>query len=92
MLGLNLVEIGGAFVVLFAIIDILGSVPIVVSLRNQGKAVESGKAVSISLLIFIAFLFVGEMILNLFGVDTASFAVAGSLVIFVLAIEMIFGV
>ena len=92
MLGLNFVEIGGAFVVLFAIIDILGSVPIVVSLRNQGKAVESGKAVSISLLIFIAFLFVGEMILNLFGVDTASFAVAGSLVIFVLAIEMIFGV
>ncbi|SDB81747.1 MarC family protein [Williamwhitmania taraxaci] len=92
MLEFKFIELVGAFVVLFAIIDILGAVPIIISLRNQQKVIKAEKAVSISLLIFIAFLFVGEIILNLFGVDIASFAVAGSLVIFVLAIEMIFGV
>jgi len=92
MIGFNFLEVVGAFVVLFAIIDILGSVPIIISLRNQEKVIKAEKAVSISFLIFIAFLFVGEVVLNLFGVDIASFAVAGSLVIFVLAIEMIFGV
>ena len=92
MLEFKFIELVGAFVVLFAIIDILGAVPIIISLRNQQKVIKAEKAVSISFLIFIAFLFVGEIILNLFGVDIASFAVAGSLVIFVLAIEMIFGV
>ena len=92
MIGFSFIEMVGAFVVLFAIIDILGAVPIIISLRNQEKVIKAEKAVSVSFLIFIAFLFVGEVVLNLFGVDIASFAVAGSLVIFVLAIEMIFGV
>ena len=92
MIGFSFIEMVGAFVVLFAIIDILGSVPIIISLRNQEKVIKAEKAVSVSFLIFIAFLFVGEVVLNLFGVDIASFAVAGSLVIFVLAIEMIFGI
>ena len=79
----------GAFFVLFAIIDIAGSLPIIVSLCRKGKAVDPLKTAVWSFGMFMAFYFVGEAFLNLFGVDTASFAVAGSLIIFVMACEMI---
>lgn len=79
----------GAFFVLFAIIDITGSLPIIVSLCRKGKAVDPLKTAVWSFGMFMAFYFVGEAFLNLFGVDTASFAVAGSLIIFVMACEMI---
>lgn len=79
----------GAFFVLFAIIDITGSLPIIVSLCRKGKAVNPLKTAVWSFGMFMAFYFVGEAFLNLFGVDTASFAVAGSLIIFVMACEMI---
>jgi multiple antibiotic resistance protein len=78
--------------VLFAVIDIIGSVPIIISLRNKVGHIQSGKASVVSACIMVAFLFVGEEILNLIGIDVNSFAVAGSFVIFFLAIEMILGI
>ena len=78
--------------VLFAVIDIIGSIPVVISLRNRVGHIQSEKATLAATIIMILFLFVGEGILKLFGVDVASFAVAGSLVLFFLALEMILGV
>jgi len=89
---IDLVQIVSAFVVLFAIIDVLGSIPIFLSLKNQHKQIKAGQAVLVSLAIFLAFIFAGEAMLNLFGVDVASFAVAGSFIIFILALEMILGI
>jgi multiple antibiotic resistance protein len=77
---------------LFAVIDILGSIPIIVSLRKKVGHVQSEKATVVAGAIMIVFLFVGESILNLLGVNVQSFAIAGSLVIFFLALEMILGI
>lgn len=88
----NFKEIGSAFLVLFAIIDISGSLPIFVDLQNKNRTFSAEKASIYSFLILLAFFFVGDWILSLFNVDVSSFAVAGSLVIFVVAIEMTFGV
>jgi multiple antibiotic resistance protein len=88
----DLKEFISAFVVLFAIIDITGSVPVVISLKSKGAAVSPWRASTYSLILLAAFLFVGEIILKLFGVDIQSFAVAGSLIIFVIAMEMILGI
>lgn len=88
----NFREIVTASMVLFAVIDIIGSVPIIISLRNKVGHIQSGKASAVSAVIMVAFLFVGEEILNLIGIDVNSFAVAGSFVIFFLAIEMILGI
>lgn len=82
-------EILSAFMVLFAVIDITGSIPVIISLKEKGQKIESGKAALISTIIFIIFLFLGEAILSLFGVSINAFAVAGSLVFFILAGEMI---
>ena len=78
--------------ILFAVIDILGSIPIIVDLRSKIGHIQSGKATIVSAIIMIAFLFVGEEILKLIGIDANSFAVAGSFVLFFLALEMILGV
>ena len=88
----NFREIVTASMVLFAVIDIIGSVPIIISLRNKVGHIQSGKASVVSACIMVAFLFVGEEILNLIGIDVNSFAVAWSFVIFFLAIEMILGI
>ena len=85
-------EILSAFMVLFAIIDITGSIPVILGLKQQGNKLEALKISITSSLIFIIFLFLGDAILSLFGVDISSFAVAGALVIFVLAVEMVLGV
>ena len=85
-------EVISAFVVLFAVIDITGLVPIIIDLKEKGNEINAGKAAFYSLFSFIVFLFMGNMMLQLFHVDISSFAIAGSLVIFVMAIEMIFGV
>src|SRR5690606_39570889 len=84
-------EIVTASMVLFAVIDIIGSIPIIINLRNKVGHIESGKASLVSAVIMIAFLFVGEEILKLIGIDVNSFAVAASLVIFFLALERILG-
>ncbi|MBQ5748470.1 MAG: MarC family protein [Bacteroidales bacterium] len=85
-------EILSAFMVLFAVIDITGSIPVIISLKEKGQKIESGKAAIISTIIFVIFLFLGEAILSLFGVSINAFAVAGSLVFFILAGEMILDV
>lgn len=85
-------EIATASMVLFAVIDILGSIPIIIGLRDKVGHIQSEKATLVSAIIMIAFLFVGERILSLIGIDVNSFAVAGSLIIFFLAIEMILGI
>jgi multiple antibiotic resistance protein len=78
--------------ILFAVIDIVGSVPIVIDLRQKVGHIQSEKASVVAAIIMIAFLFIGEEILKLIGIDVNSFAVAGSFVLFFLAIEMILGV
>ena len=89
---LNFREIATVGMVLFAVIDIVGTIPIIVDLRTKHGHVESGKASLVAGLIMIVFLFVGEELLNLIGIDVNSFAVAGSFVLFFLALEMILGI
>ena len=88
----NITQIASAFVVLFALIDILGSVPLFLSLKSQNREINPMQASLYSFLLMVVFLFVGDVILRLFNVDFSSFAVAGSLVIFIISIEMIFGI
>lgn len=78
--------------VLFAVIDVIGSTPIIIGLRQKVGHIQSEKASLVAMIIMIGFLFVGEEILNLIGIDVNSFAVAGSIVIFFLALEMILGI
>lgn len=92
MFSINFLEIVSTFIVLFAIIDATGSVPIFLNLRSQDKFIDPEKATLYSMAILLIFLFVGEWILKLFQVDLQSFAVAGALVILIISIEMIFGV
>ena len=89
---LNVKEILTASLVLFAVIDIIGSPPVIISLRQKIGHIESGKASITAAVIMIAFLFLGEEILKLIGIDVNSFAVAGSFVILFLALEMILGI
>lgn len=89
---INFVEIISAFVVMFAIIDITGSIPIFLTIKKQNKSIKAGEACLVAMGLFVAFFFAGDALLRLFSVDIASFAVAGSFVIFILALEMILGV
>ncbi|MGV1011124.1 MAG: MarC family protein [Flavobacterium sp.] len=92
MLGFDFKEIATIGMVLFAVIDIVGTIPIVVDLRQKYGHIESEKATIAAAIIMITFLFVGEELLNLIGIDVHSFAVAGSFVLFFLALEMILGI
>ena len=89
---ISIQELASAFMVLFSVIDITGAVPIINDIQNKGHKISAIKAALASYILLVAFLFVGDGLLNLFSVDISSFAVAGSLVIFVLAVEMIFGI
>lgn len=91
-LNFNFREIATSSMILFAVIDIIGSVPIIIGLRNKIGHIQSEKASIVAAIIMIAFLFVGEEILKLIGIDVNSFAVAGAFIIFFLAIEMILGI
>ena len=91
-MNFNLKEIFTATMVLFAVIDIIGNIPIILDLRKKVGHIQSEKASIIAGLIMIAFLFLGKSILNLIGIDVNSFAVAGSFILFFLAFEMILGV
>jgi multiple antibiotic resistance protein len=88
----NIKEIFSVTLILFSIIDILGSIPIVIALRKKMGHVESGKATIVSGVIMIVFLFLGSSILQLFGLDVESFAVAGAIVMLIIAMEMILGI
>jgi len=89
---LNFREILSVTMILFAIIDIIGSVPVIIEMRQRAGHVESEKASIAVLVLMIAFLLVGEKMLDIIGLDVASFAIAGSLVIFIIAMEMILGI
>lgn len=92
MFGLDFKEIITIGMVLFAVIDIVGTIPIIVELRQKFGHIESEKASIVAGVIMIVFLFVGEELLKLIGIDVHSFAVAGSFVLFFLALEMILGI
>lgn len=85
-------EIAKAFMILFAVIDIVGSIPVIIKLKEKAGHIHSLKASIVALLIMLVFLFAGEALLDILGVNIKAFAVAGSLIIFALAVEMIFGV
>jgi multiple antibiotic resistance protein len=89
----NLKEILSVTMILFAIIDILGSIPIIIQLRKKaGGHIQSEKATLVSLALMIIFLFLGEGLLAIIGLDISSFAIAGSIVIFIIAMEMVLGI
>ena len=88
----NFQEFISAFIILFAVIDAVGSTPIIISLREGGKTIKPTKATLLSTLLLVAFFYAGDVMLKLFHVDIASFAVAGSIVIFLMAIEMLLDV
>lgn len=89
---LNFKEIFTAFMVLFAVIDIVGNIPIVIDLRKKVGHIQSEKASIVAGTIMIIFLFLGQNILSLIGIGVNSFAVAGAFVIFFIALEMILGI
>jgi multiple antibiotic resistance protein len=88
----NFKEIFTVFMVLFAVIDIVGNIPIVIDLRKKVGHIQSEKASLIAGVIMILFLFLGKSILNLIGIDVSSFAVAGAFILFFIALEMILGI
>ena len=91
-MNFSFIEILAAFMVLFAIIDIPGSIPIIITLKSKGVEIHATKVTIVSLLIFLAFLFIGNPLLGVFGIDVSSFAIAGSFIIFLIAMEMILGI
>lgn len=91
-MNLDFREIVTVSMVLFAVIDIVGTIPIIVDLRTKHGHIESEKASAVAGIIMIVFLFIGEEFLKLIGIDVHSFAVAGSFVLFFLALEMILGI
>jgi multiple antibiotic resistance protein len=88
----NIKEIATVIMILFAVIDVIGSIPVIIGLKQKVGEIQSGKASLVSLAIMVVFLFVGESILNLIGLSPKDFAIAGSLVIFFIALEMILGI
>ncbi|WP_338869343.1 MarC family protein [Spirosoma sp. SC4-14] len=87
----NIKEIASVTLILFSVIDVIGSLPVLIDLRKKVGKIESERATLVSGALMISFLFVGERLLKLFGVDVASFAVAGALIIFLIGLEMILG-
>jgi len=85
-------EIGSCFMVLFAVIDIIGSIPIIVKIKNTSGNIQPITTTLVSFLLMVVFLFLGERFLYLFGVDVKSFAVAGSFILFFIAMEMVLGI
>lgn len=85
-------EIFSVTLILFSVIDILGSIPFIIIIRKREGRIQAEKATIISAVLMVGFLFLGQSILKLFGLDVASFAVAGAIVIFIVAMEMILGI
>ena len=90
--GFNLKEIGAATMVLFAVIDVFGSIPIIIALKEKTGQIFPLRTATVALCILVGFLFLGESILGLIGVGINEFAVAGSFVLFFMALEMILGI
>lgn len=85
-------EIFSVSLILFSVIDIIGSIPFVILIKKREGRIHAEKATAIAAALMIAFLYLGQSVLNLFGLDVSSFAVAGSIVMFIIALEMILGI
>lgn len=90
--GFSLQQLASAFIVLFAVIDIIGSIPIILSIKDGGRKINCLQATLLSLALLLGFYYAGDAILKLFQVDIASFAIAGSIVLFLMALEMVLDV
>lgn len=88
----DLSEMATATMILFAVIDIIGAIPIIIGIKQKAGRIYPVRATVVSMVIMIVFLFVGEKILNVVGIDVYSFAVAGSFVLFFMALEMVLGI
>lgn len=88
----NTMEILAAFMVLFAIIDILGSIPIILDIKTKTGKIYPAKTTLVAYVIMLLFLFIGEPLLALFGVDISSFAIAGSIILLLMGLEMVLGI
>ena len=91
-MNFDIKEIISATMVLFAVVDIIGSVPIIINLRKKAGRIQSEKTAIVAGGLLVVFLFLGKQLLNLFGVTVEAFAVAGALILFFLALEMILGI
>ncbi|MFH0755682.1 MAG: MarC family protein [Bacteroidota bacterium] len=89
---IDIKEILATTMVLFAIIDILGSIPIILDIKNKSGKLYPGKTTLVAFGIMLLFLFIGEPLLGVFGVDISSFAIAGSVILFLMGIEMVLGI
>lgn len=91
-MNFDFLEIITSSMVLFAVVDIIGSIPIILDLQKKGGEIEALKATLVALGVLIAFTFLGEKLLGLFGVDISSFAIAGSFILFIMGVEMALGI
>jgi multiple antibiotic resistance protein len=89
---MDIKEVFSVSLILFSVIDIIGSVPFIILIKKREGRIYAEKATLISAALMVGFLYLGQSILNLFGLDVASFAVAGAIVIFIVAMEMILGI
>jgi multiple antibiotic resistance protein len=89
---LNFLEIVATFMVLFAIIDIFGSIPVILSIKAKVGDIPAARTTLVAYGIMLLFLFIGEPLLGIFGVDISSFAIAGSIVLLLIGMEMILGI
>jgi multiple antibiotic resistance protein len=91
-MNINFIEILAAFMVLFAIIDIPGAIPIIIDIKTKSGNIKPMKVTIASFVILLSFLLIGSPLLGIFGIDVSSFAIAGSFIIFLIAMEMILGI
>lgn len=91
-MGIKIIDIFTVFMVLFAVIDITGSIPIIIEIKRKTGHLDAERATIVSFILMLLFLFAGEPFLNLFGVDVSSFAIAGSFVLLLLGFEMVLGI
>lgn len=91
-MNFDLTQILSVSLILFSIIDILGNIPIVINLRKKTGTIHSARATIVAGLIMVVFLFLGDRILGLFGIDIGSFAIAGALIMFLIGMEMVLGI
>lgn len=91
-MDLQFTQILSVSLILFSVIDILGSIPIIINLRKKSGTIYSGKATIVAGIIMIIFLFLGDKILGLLGIDVGSFAIAGALIMFIIGMEMVLGI
>jgi len=88
----DIIEILKVTMVLFAVIDVIGSIPVIISLKQKAGEINPYRASWVSLIIMLSFLFVGNAILDVIGISVADFAIAGSILLFIVAFEMILGI